>query len=70
MSALTIRIDPSLEAMLNQAALHTGLSKSELVRQAIAEKVARTIDPDEQAHLWAQAANRQAPEQDDFFPEV
>ena len=70
MSALTIRIDPSLEAMLDQAVLHTGLTKSELVRQAITEKMHRTIDPDQQARLWARAANLQAPEHNDFFAEV
>ncbi len=70
MSALTIRIDPALDTLLNQAAQHAGLTKSELVRQAIAEKVARTVDPDEQAQLWAQAANRQTPEHDEFFTEI
>ena len=70
MSALTIRIDPALDARLNQAAQHAGLTKSELARQAIAEKVARTIDRDAQARRWARAANRQASEHDDFYAEL
>ena len=70
MSALTIRLDPSLDAQLNRAALHVGLTKSELVRQAISEKVARTVNPAQQAKRWAQAANRQAPEHDDFYAEI
>lgn len=70
MSALTIRLDPMLETRLNRAALNAGLTKSEMVRQAIAEKVARTVDPTEQARLWAKAALKQAPEHDDFYEEI
>ena len=69
MSALTIRLDPVLETRLNRAAHHAGLTKSELVRQAIAEKVARAVDPAEQAKRWAKAALKQASE-DDFFEEI
>ena len=59
-----------LEKRWNRAAINAGLTKSELVRQAIAEKVAHIVDPTEQAKLWAKAAVKQTPGLDDFFEEI
>ncbi|MFT4099995.1 MAG: CopG family transcriptional regulator [Burkholderiaceae bacterium] len=44
MNTLTVKISPALEQKLLEAARHARLSKSELVRRALAAYVARPAD--------------------------
>lgn len=69
-SVLTIRLDPDLEHQLSQAADRSGLSRSELVRDALRRQLALTQFADLRRRIMPLAESRGYLTDEDIFRDV